>query len=103
MTHRRRRQHLPQEQGREPAASLPDHLKIAHVKVRSVEGFHAADLLDVLGGFLLGDIQHVVSRNDAEHMAVLVGYWQSYAVIFLEGPEEFLPVDRGRNGNQGTV
>ena len=48
--HRRRGEHLAEEQRREPAGALLDHPAERDDHVGLVEGFRAADPLDVLGG-----------------------------------------------------
>src|SRR5262249_42534106 len=68
--HGPRREHLAQEQPRQPPAALPQHLSEADAQVRRVEGFHAAQLLDVLGRLLLHDVDDVVDGDDALHPAL---------------------------------
>ena len=65
--HRRRGEHLRQEQRAQPARALLDHAPEADLDVRLVERLHTAELLHVLG--LLADdrVDHVVHRDDAEH------------------------------------
>ena len=39
-------------------------------RVRLVQRFHAAEFLDVFGRFFLGDVEHVVARDDPDEHAV---------------------------------
>ena len=54
------------------------------VQVRLVEGLHAAELLDVLGGLLLGHVEHVVDGDDADSMPCESVTGQRHAVLVLE-------------------
>jgi hypothetical protein len=59
---RRGGEHLADQQHREPAAALAQHLAPARLQVRDLEGLHAAELLGVLGGLFLHHVDDVVGR-----------------------------------------
>ena len=83
--HRRGREHLAEEQHRQPAAALLQHVAEVHFEVRVVEGFGAAEALHRFGRLVLGHVQHVVGRNDAEEVAVAIDDGQGRAVVLGEG------------------
>ena len=82
--HRRRGQHLAEEQDDQPGGPLPDHRQERRVRVRLVEGLEAAELLDLPGGLLLGHVEHVVDRDDAHEHALRVDHRQGGAVVLAE-------------------
>ena len=53
VSHRGRGQHFAQEQDHQPTGALAKHGCKAGLQIRSIQGFHAADLLYVLGIFLV--------------------------------------------------
>src|SRR5207237_7199185 len=63
--HGRRRQHLADEERREPARPLAYHAPEAGLQIGGVQGLHAAELLDVLGRLLLDAVADVVYGADA--------------------------------------
>ena len=54
------------------------------LQVGRVEGLHAADLLDVLGGLLLHDVDDVVDGDDALHAALGVDDRDRHQVVVGE-------------------
>src|SRR5208337_5394131 len=52
VSHRRRGQHFAQKQDHQPTGALAKHGHESGLQIRSVQGFHATDLLDLLGVFL---------------------------------------------------
>ncbi len=92
-------EHFAEEEDGEPAAALFHHLPEADGEVRRIEGFLAAHLLDVFGGFELGDVEDVVGGDDAEHVALIIGDGEGDAVIFFEEFDHDFAVGGGLDGN----
>ena len=93
--HGRGRQHFAEEQRREPPRALLDHPREGDVHVRLVEGLRTADPLDFTRGPCLGDVQHVVDRDDADEHAGRVGDRQRAPVVLPEdGDRRVLVVGR---------
>ena len=100
--HRGRRERLAQEEDGEPAAALPDHVEEPDVEVRCVEGLRAADLLDVASRFLLGVFEHVVDRDDAEHLSLGIHHRERDPVVAIERGDD-LVARRRRRDRQGRA
>ncbi len=50
----------------------------------SSKRFHAAELLDVFGRFLFGDVEHVVDRHDPNKHTARIDHRQRRAIVFSE-------------------
>ena len=59
-------------------------------EIRHVEGFHAAELLGVLGRLFLDDVDDIVDGHDALHLAVLVDDGDDVEVVLGEEPRDRL-------------
>ncbi len=90
--HRRRRQHLAQEQRAQPTRPLLDHLHKSDFHVRRVEGLHTSEALDVFGRLLHQSIDHVVNRDDAEHASLIVDDRKCEQVVLGDEPSRFFAV-----------
>ena len=79
--HRRRRQHLAEEQRRQPAGALLNHPREADLHVGLVQRLGAAESLDVLGRLRFRHVQHVVDGDDADEHAGGVGHRKGGAIV----------------------
>jgi hypothetical protein len=101
--HRRRGQHFAEEQRRQPAGPLLDHLDEPDFHVGLVEGFRTADPLDVLGRLALGHVEHVVDGDDADEHTGRVGNRQRRAIVLAErGDGRLLIVGRLERGEMAV-
>jgi hypothetical protein len=101
--HRARRQHLAEEQEREPQPALAEHGEQTRVEVGRVEGFGTAHLLDVLGGLLVDDVHDVVDRDDALHLARSVHDRDGHEVVVLEDLGDGLLLHHVRDHDDGLA
>ena len=92
VSHRGRRQHLAQEERGQPAAALPDHRPETDRRVRLVERFHAAKLLDVLRLHFFHDVDHVVDRDDTHDMTAFAHHGHRDQVVVRRRACHFLPI-----------
>jgi hypothetical protein len=69
--HRRRRQHLGQEERAQPATALLHHLPEADFHVGFADGCHATELLHVLSAFLHDGVDDVVDSDDPNDAIVV--------------------------------
>ncbi len=83
-THRRGRQHLAEEERRQPSGPLLNHPAERDDHVRFVEGLRTADALDVLGRLRFRDVQHVVDGDDADEHPRAVGHGQRRPIVGAE-------------------
>ena len=83
-------QHFTEKQNDQPGGSFLYHPKKRNGRVRLVERLHAAEFLDVLCGFLLSDVEHVVHRDDANDHAARINDWQRRPIILAKRIERVL-------------
>ena len=103
VAHGRRGKHLADEQHQQPARALFDHVHKRTVHIRRFQGLHTAELLDVLGRFFLGNVEHVVDGDNPQQHPARIGHRQRHAVVLLEGGDDFFAVCRGQHAVQLTV
>jgi hypothetical protein len=94
---------LPDEERAQPEAALLVHVANAGAHVGLVEGFHAAELLDILGDFFLGDVSDVVGGDHADKHAAAVHDGQRVAVVLVHGPHRFFLILVGAEGDEIAV
>ena len=83
----------------EPARPLADQRQEVDLEVGLDERLQAAELLNVLRAFGDYGIDHVINRDDAEHMSVLGDDRHGEEVVFREQPRDLLPICHWRNRN----
>ena len=89
---RRCREHLAEEQRRQPPGPFAQHRHEAHLHVRLVQRFHAAELLGVFGLLLLDHVDHVVHGHDTDHAFVVIHDRDRHEVVLRREPGDFLAV-----------
>ena len=90
--HGRRGQHLAEKEGAEPSGALPDHRAERDLRVGLVERLEAAHLVEVLGLFLHDRVDHVVHRDRAEQVAVLVHHRHRQEIVLGQESRDVLAV-----------
>ncbi len=84
VAHRRRGEHLADEEDDQPGGPLANHLQDRRGDVRLVQGLEAAEHLDLAGRLLLGHVEHVVERDDADQPPSVVHHGKRRAVVLPE-------------------
>lgn len=72
VTHGGGREHFSKKKNDEPAGAFFEHGKEASFEVRTVEGFHAADLLHIAGIEFAEDFDEVVGGDNSFHLASII-------------------------------
>ena len=98
MSHRRRRQHLAEEERGEPGRPFADHRKKSDLGVGHVERFHTAEALHVLGVFLDQRVDDVIDGDDALDHAIVIDDRNGDEVVLARKARDFLAIGGRRNG-----
>ena len=96
-------QELEDEEPGEPGAAFANHVADRRGGVGCVEGFHAAEFLDIFGELFFGDIGDVVGGDDADEEAERINDGQGGAVITSHRADGLFAVVGGAQGDELVV
>ena len=97
--HRGGREHLAEEERRQPARALLDHAADGDREVGLSERLAAAHLLDVLGRFFRENLHHVVGGDDSLHVSGRIDDGQRHEAAALEDARDRLLIELVGHGD----
>ena len=74
----------------QPGRAFLYHAQNRNGRVRLIQRLHTAEFLDVLGRFLFGDVEHVVTGHDADEHSVGINHRQGRAIVFAKNVQRVL-------------